>query len=528
MRLSAAAAWAGVGAMMITGCAAGTGSGSGAGKVVDGGTFTFAVNADPGSLDPQASPSDAAIQIGQFAYDHLLNADADGKIVSGLATSWKTTGKKVVMSLHQGVTCSDGSAFTAADVAANINYVADPKNKSPLLGVLLPAGAHATADTSAGTVTLTLAGPAPFVTYGLAGLPMVCAKGMQNRSALVHKTLGTGPYQLTRSVAGNEYTYRKRRGYTWGPNGIGTATKGLPDTIVVKVVSDQTTAANLLMSGALNAATVTGADTSRLEGQHLFSTSSPLVTGEMWFNQAKSRPAADASVRRALTQALDLAQLRQVLTAGKGTAPTTFTVTEPPVCPGDSLTKALPAHDLDAAERVLDDAGWKRASGGVREKDGHKLSLTFVHNTSLGAGGTAAAELAVQTWQKLGVQITSRPQDETRIGQTLFTTGDWDIIWEALNTGSPDQMAPFLSGPVPPAGTNFAHIDNADYSAGITQATDSVGTKGCPKWLAAESALAKDADVVPFANQATRMFGSGAKFEYAGSLIPTSIRMLAR
>ena len=526
MRLRAAAAWASVGAMVITGCAAG--SGSGARKVVDGGTFTFAMSSDPGSLDPQASPSDAAIQIGQFAYDHLLNADADGKITSGLATGWKTTGKKVVMSLHKGITCSDGSAFTAADAAANINYVADPKNKSPLLGVLLPAGAHATADTSADTVTLTLAGRAPFVAYGLAGLPMVCAKGMQNRSALAHKTIGTGPYQLTKSVAGNEYTYRKRSGYTWGPNGIGTATKGLPDTIVVRVVSNQTTAANLLLSGALNAATVSGADASRLEGEHLFSAASPLVAGEMWFNQAKSRPAADVSVRRALTQALDLAQLRQVLTEGKGTAPTTFTATEPLVCPGDSLTKALPAHNLEAAKRLLDEAGWKPGPAGVREKNGHSLSLTFVYNTSLGAGGTAAAELAEQTWQKLGVKITSFPQDETRIGQTLFSTSDWDIVWEALNTASPDQMVPFLSGPVPAAGTNFAHIQNADYTAGIARATDSVGTKGCPMWLAAESALAKDADVVPFANQATRMFGSGAKFEYAGSLIPTSIRMLAR
>ncbi|MFD3485068.1 ABC transporter substrate-binding protein [Streptomyces sp. NPDC058665] len=529
MRLSAATSWACAGAMVLTGCATGIGTGTGTGKVVDGGTFTFALESDPGNLDPQASALATAIQIGQFAYDHLLNSDADGKLVSGLATTWKTTDKKVVLSLHEGVTCSDGSAFTAADAAANINYVADPENKSPLLGVFLPVGAHATADTSAGTVTMTLAGPAPFVLYGLAGLPMVCAKGMRDRSSLAHETLGTGPYRLTKSVAGNEYTFRKRSGYTWGPDGIGTATKGLPDIVLVRIVPNQTTAANLLLSGALNAATVTGADTSRLEGAHLFAAKSPTVTGEMWFNQAKGRPTADTSVRRALTQALDLAQLRKVLTMARGTAPTTFTAAEPLVCPGDSITEALPAHDPNAAERLLDAAGWKAGADGVREKNGRELALTFAFDTSLlGTGGTAAAELATQIWQKLGVKVTSRPQDLTRIGQTLFSTGDWDIVWESLVPGSPDQMVPFLSGPVPPTGTNFAHIDNTDYSTGVAQAASVTGTKGCPEWLAAESTLVKNADVIPFANQAIQTFGSGARFEYAGSLVPTSIRMLAR
>ncbi|MEW1722926.1 ABC transporter substrate-binding protein [Streptomyces sp. NPDC093109] len=527
MRPSAVGAWACAGAMVLAGC--GTGTVTGTGKIVDGGTFTFALDSDPGNLDPQASALATATQIGQFAYDHLLNSNADGKLVSGLATTWKATDKKVVLSLHKGVTCSDGSAFTAADAAANINYVADPGNKSPLLGVFLPVGAQATADTAAGTVTMTLAGRAPFVLHGLAALPMVCAKGMRDRSSLAHETLGTGPYRLTKSVAGNEYTFRKRSGYTWGPDGIGTATKGLPDTVVARIVPQQTTAANLLLSGALNAATVTGADTSRLEGAHLFAAKSPTVTGEMWFNQAKGRPTAETPVRRALTQALDLAQLRKVLTMAKGAVPTTFTAAEPLVCPGDSITKALPAHDPDAAERLLDAAGWKAGGDGVREKNGRELALTFAFDTSLlGSSGTAAAELATQIWQKLGVKIISRPQDLTRIGQTLFTTGDWDIVWEALVPGSPDQMVPFLSGPVPPAGTNFAHIDNADYRAGVAHAASIPGTEGCPRWLAAESALVEDAAVIPFANQAIQTFGSGATFEYAGALVPTSIRMRAR
>src|SRR5579875_2561537 len=125
------------------------------GTTVANGTFTFALSADPGSLDPQASAGSATFQVTQFAYDNLLSEDASGKIGSALATKWQVSGKNVVLTLHPGVTCSDGGTFTAADAAANINYVANPANKSPFLGAYLPAGAKATA--AGDTVTITLA-----------------------------------------------------------------------------------------------------------------------------------------------------------------------------------------------------------------------------------------------------------------------------------------------------------------------------------------------------------------------------------
>ena len=49
-------------------------------------------------------------------------------------------------------------------------------------------------------MTIALAAPAPFVLNGLAGLPMVCAKGMADRKLLATTTDGTGPYQLTQAT----------------------------------------------------------------------------------------------------------------------------------------------------------------------------------------------------------------------------------------------------------------------------------------------------------------------------------------
>ncbi|MDT0263088.1 ABC transporter substrate-binding protein [Jatrophihabitans lederbergiae] len=518
-----------VAATVLAGCGGKSNGGkaTGGGKVVNGGTFTMALTADPGNLDPQASASTGLFQVSHFAYDSLTNVDLNGKLSSGLADTWKATGHQVTLTLRDKITCSDGTPFTADDAVANLNYIAAPKNKSPFLGVFLPAGVKASA--SGSTVTLTLASPAPFVLQGLSNVPMVCKTGMTNRSVLAHQTRGTGPYTLKEDVAGDHITFAKRTGYTWGPGGATTATPGMPDTVVVKIVSNETTAANLLLSGGLNAASVIGPDAQRLKGANLFAAQEDSLLGEMWFNHATSRPGADAAVRKALTQAVDLTQLEKVLTSNSGRPGTTFAAAPPVACPGDSISSALPPHGLDKAKQTLDDAGWKAGPNGTRTKNGTPLHLTFLYDTAYGSGGSAAAELATSTWKQLGATVTMQGQDDTQILQTVIGgSGNWDVAWLQLNVNSPDQLVPFLSGPAAPAGSNFGHIANAAYQAGVAKAMTMQGTEGCSTWLAAESNLIKDADVIPFANRVISTFGKNARFDSGQTaVVPTSIRMLA-
>ena len=518
MKLPAATIGLCVTAALLTGCGGGDGSenngGGGDAAVVDGGTFTMALTSDPGNLDPQSAAGAALFTVTQLAYDPLLSVDADsGAITSQLATDWQVDGKTVTLTLADGVTCADGSELTATDVADNIAYVGDPKNKSPFLGTFLPVGATAKADDAAGTVTLTLASPAPFVLNGLASLPIVCPGGMDDRKALAQGTSGTGPYELTEAAPGEQYTYKIREGYTWGPDGATTATEGMPDTIVMKIVENETTSANLLLSGGLNAAQILGPDAERLDKSGLFVAETPALIGEQWYNHAEGRATSDPAVRMALTQALDLPELQKVLTSGKGTAATTLTTLEPTACPGDAVSGSLPATDTEAAKAALEKAG--------------PLDLTFVYNTSGGSGVGAAAELAVQQWEDLGIKVKAKGQDATAIQQTIFGAGDWDIAWIPLNVTSPDQVVPFLSGPAAPNGTNFSDIQNADYDAGVKKASAMSGEDGCATWLQAESDLFAAADIVPFANNLVQTFGAKAEFETPGQLVPTSIRMLS-
>ncbi|MFC7492627.1 MULTISPECIES: ABC transporter substrate-binding protein [unclassified Nocardioides] len=487
--------------------------GGGDSEYADGGTFTMALKGDPGKLDPQSSAGTQLFTVNQLAYDNLLSIDAEtGEIQSQLAIDWEVDGKTVTITLGEGITCSDGSDLTATTVADNVAYVGDPKNKSPYLGVFLPAGATAEADDAAGTVTITLAEPAPFVLNGLASLPMVCDAGMKDRKSLADTTVGTGPYVLTEAVPGDHYTYEIRDGYTWGPNGATTDEQGMPDTVVMKIIENEGTAANLLVSGDINAAQVIGPDVKRLDAQGLFAAETTALQGEQWYNHDNGHETSDADVRMALTQALDLAELASVSTAGAGTPATTLAAIEPVSCPGDSVSGVLPAQDVDAAKSVLDGK-----------------TFTFLYSSAAGSGVAAAAELAVQQWEAAGATVTAKGVDETALQGAIFGTGDWDISWVPLNVNSPDQLVPFLSGPgLADGGTNFSGIDNADYTAGVEEASAMNGTEGCDTWLEAESALVAAADIVPFANNLVKTFGNGAEFETPGQLVPTSIRMLAK
>jgi len=469
MKLAASAIGLCVTAALLAGCGGGgddssSSSGGGDTTYVDGGTFTMALAGDPGKLDPQSSASTQLFTVNQLAYDNLLSIDADtGEIQSQLASDWKVDGTTVTLTLNDGITCADGSAFTATTVADNIAYVGDPKNKSAYLGVYLPAGATAKADDATRTVTITLAAPAPFVLNGLASLPMVCDSGMKDRKALANTTSGTGPYELTEAVPGDHYTYQIRDGYTWGPAGATTAEKGMPDTVVMKIVQNEGTSANLLISGEINAVTVQGPDAKRLAAQDLFHTSTPALVGEQWYNHNDGHDTSAADVRMALTQALDLGELASVATAGEGGPATTLAAIQPVACPGDSVSGSLPAQDVDAAKAVL--AGKK---------------LTFIYSSAAGSAVSAAAELAVQEWKAAGADVTAKGVDETALQGAIFGTGDWDIAWVPLNVNSPDQLVPFLSGPgMADGGTNFSGIDNKDYSDGVAEASKTNGAEGC-------------------------------------------------
>ncbi|MGW7077801.1 ABC transporter substrate-binding protein [Streptomyces sp. NPDC054866] len=537
-----AAAVGGAAALVLTGCGGAPNAGGPAasgGSLADGRNFTMAMPSDPGTLDPAMTVMAAAIQVNRFLYDPLIHVASDGGVTSGLAEKWQADTTTARFTLRPGVTCADGAPLTVRDVAANIAFVADPKNRSPLAGLYVNPGTTVKADARTREITVTSKVPDAFLLRNIGSVPMVCGKGMDDRGAVAKGQHGTGMFTLTEAVPGDHYTLTRRKDYAWGPGARqprqrakteakaeAKAGKGLPDKVHIRVVANETTAANLLLSGELNAASLGGPDQQRLLGRGQFHADSASARGEMWFHHGPGRPTRDEPVRRALAQAVDLGDIGKVLTAGTGKPSRGLITIDPKACKDNTVAGKLPAHDLRAAKSLLDRAGWKENADGVRVKDDKRLALTLVYPSLIGQPAASAAELIQKAWQEVGADVTIRGIDNTGINQVVAGNASWDAAILPLGLGLPPQLRPFVSGPKPPDGANFAHIDNKAYATLADKASRMPGTKGCPTWSRAESALITSVDVLPFVDAVLPTFGAGARFEVNhGSIMPSSIRM---
>lgn len=523
------AAIAGVVALTVSACGGTSQSGedrTANQKLTDGKTFTMGIASDPGSLDPAMTVLSIALQIDRFLYDGLIDLDTSGKPVPLLAEKFEATTTTASFTLRNGITCVDGTPLTAADVAANINFVGDPANKSAMLGLAIKPGTKAVADEAARTVTVTSGGPDAFLLRNLGGLGIACGKGLQDRTTLAKGQHGTGMFTMTELVPNDHYTLTRRKEYTWGPGQWQREQPGLPEKVVIRVIPNSTTAANLLLSRELNSATIIGQDQQRLRAQKLFHADYFAPMGELFFNQAPGRIGQDQAVRRAFVQALDLAQIGKVLTSGNGEPAKGMVTAEPRPCSGDSITGKLPTFDVAAAKAALDKAGWVPGTDGVRVKDGKRLALTALYGQQLGQTMGSAAELMQQAWKGIGADVTLKGADSPGTSQVLFGTGEWDISMAPVGFVLPSQAVPFMSGPKPPNGTNFAQIENPEFESLVAQAANMPGEAGCDTWTAAEAALVTRVDAVPYVNTVVPVFGSDARFEVnLGSITPSTIRM---
>lgn len=491
--------------------AANSSAAAGAASYVSGKTATLVVPSNPGSLDPDLAYISDALEVDYFLYDSLISFTPSGQVESNLASKWSGTTTTASYTLKPGVTCSDGSPLTASTVAANINFIANPKNASSRLGSWVPAGATATGDNKTGVVTVKSPGPDPFLVSDVGQAMIVCGNGLKNRNILKNGADGTGMYTLTSAVPGSSYTLTLRKGYTWGPGGATSAAKGLPATVVLRVVANQTTAANELLSGQANISQVIGSDAQRVSSLYSQAVYAPL--GELWFNEKPGSPTASLAVRKALTEAVQLSQLGQVLTSGTGKPATGAIAPALSPCKGNTIGSSLPSYDLSAAKAAL---------------AGKNLSLALYYPTSLGTGATAAATLLQQTWSQLGVKVTLHGITDAEISSEIVGgTAAWDVGIIPVGLSSPVQLVPFVSGPTPPKGANFASISNPAYTADVAKAAATPGSAGCPSWNAAETALYKNVDLVPFVNSAITTYAKGATFQLSqGDIQPSSIRML--
>ncbi|WP_159702941.1 ABC transporter substrate-binding protein [Arthrobacter sp. 18067] len=499
--------------LVLAGCSAG---GSGPTESVKHEQYTFGVPVDLPSFDPYASNAGSGEMsfLSFLAYDSLVTQNRDGKIVSGLAEKWSTDPHTTTFVLRPNITCSDGSALTPAQVADALNFVGDPKNLTPYY---MPVPYKASGEDSTRTVTVTTEQPFGLMLDTLSTVPIVCSPGLKDREALATKSIGTGPWVLNASDQ-TTYTFAPREGYDWGPDGA-KLEGGIPEKLVLKEVTNFTTAASQILSGDLNGARINGPDVSRLTAAKLPLSTVPYQKAALMFNHRPDRVTSDPAVRRALYQAIDASSVAQVIDGQKAKG---LRAGEPLSCPGASVESELPGFDAEGAGKALDAAGWSKGSDGIRQKDGQKLTVTVYFQSD-----DNVLELVQKYWSEIGVDAQLH-RTTSQEAQDIYSkgTGDWDASYGGFVLPLPASMQPYLSGDLPPAGFNYAAVTNQDYDRLAADAGAQVGEAGCETWVKAENAVLKQADFTPIADGKINVFASKDANAEATSLripVPTSL-----
>ncbi|MBO2454029.1 ABC transporter substrate-binding protein [Actinomadura barringtoniae] len=484
--------------LAVSGCTTQS-NGSSSGGSGGGAKASIAMASDPTTLDPQKGTVAADFLMARMLYDSLVRRDDGGKVVAGLATSWKATATKAEFTLRSGLTCSDGKPLTATQVATSISRFADPATGAVSAAqVFGPANkVTATGDDAGRTVTVSLANPWSDLLMGLT-LPqagIVCGTALDNPDLLKKgaKGAGTGPYYVATATPGSNYALAARDGYGWAPTFAKMPAGKPPENVDMRVVQSEATMANELQTGGLDYAGITGADSARFAGKPDFTlTPSPIVRMMIVFNERSGHPGADPKVRKAIAQALDRKAFNQAVTRGSGVLLTSIADSKVPCVSTDE--SLLTTSDPAAAKGVL---------------KGVKVKVVGTNAVAAGAGN----EYVQATLKAAGASVQLRNIDSATWGtDVLGNKGDWDLtVLPNLNlTNLLTTPASQLAGAEPPKGRNFGGVNNPGFVKGMgkAMATTDEAVK-CGAWADAQKALLSANDVVPLA--AANVFYISAK-----------------
>ncbi|MBO4253678.1 ABC transporter substrate-binding protein [Streptomyces griseorubiginosus] len=454
---------------LLTACGSGGGdAGGGTGQPRSGGTLTFAVGSDSGCVDPQQVASNETIYSVRQIVDSLTDQDPKtGKIVPWLAKSWDVSPDATTFTFHlrSGVTFSDGSKLTAQVVKDNFDAVP----KLGALGTLAEgylSGVKSTTVVDPLTVKVTFSQPnAQFLqatsTHSL-GIESSASVKKTPQQKCSDGVTGSGPFVLKQYVQNQSLTLARRTGYAWGSSLWSKKGEAYLDKLVFKVVPEAGVRAGSLQSGQVDAvASVGKANEAALKGGQvtLQRRANPGVVFGLGLNN--SRPLfKDAKVRQAILHAIDRQQIADtVFPTGTRPATSVLAHTTPDYT---DLASGL-TFDASKAKSLLDAAGWKTGSDGIRAKGGQKLSLTIKWFPNA-ATNQPALELVQQQLKAVGVDVALKQLQVTQFAPTL-QSGDYDAVWGNVTRADPDILRSSFSTEL----ANFYHLPPSSLDTALSE-----------------------------------------------------------
>ncbi len=367
------------------------------------------------SLNPLLISGSDTATIAPLVFSFLLTADANGRLTPDLARvvpsmangGISRDGTTIVYHLRKSVLWQDGRPLTSADVAFTYRQVMNPRNNVEARDVYDQVARVDAPDPS--TVRVKLRQPNSAVLsyfFGPDGnytiLPQHLLSGYSdlNHVAFNSMPVGSGPFRVVDWVHGDRLRLERFDGYFGGRPAL--------REIVLKVLASQENQLIQMRTheiGATFDASVTQLpDFAKIPGVR--AVRAAVYGGALLGFNMRDPMMSDVRVRRALVEAADLPRI--VAQASNGALTSTDAgrgFFGPDYNP--SIAGALP-YDPAAADRLLDQAGWRRNGQGVRQRNGVRLAPAFVYLQS-SPEVESFAVLLQATLRRAGAALTLRP-----------------------------------------------------------------------------------------------------------------------
>ena len=360
-------------------------------------------------------------------YEPLASWDPEGFLFPVLAAEipdlenggLTKDGKSVTWKLKPGVQWHDGKPFTADGVVFNWEYAKDPATAAVTSGTYQDIKVEKVDDL---TVRVLFPKPTPFWADAFVGVRgMIIPKhhfadfsGGKSRDAPANlKPVGTGPYKFVDFKPGDMVRGEINNSYH-------AANRPHFDTIEMKGGGDAVSAARaVLQTGEYDYAwnlQVEDEILLRLEKggkgatliapggniEHIqLNSTDPWteVDGERASMKTKHPTLTDKAVRQALGLLIDRKSVEDHIYGRTGVATGNF-VNNPKRFVS---TNTKWEFNIDKANQILEEAGWKKGPDGIRAKDGKKLK--FVYQTSINTPRQKNQAIVKQAAQKAGIDM---------------------------------------------------------------------------------------------------------------------------
>ncbi|MFH1366825.1 MAG: ABC transporter substrate-binding protein [Patescibacteria group bacterium] len=394
----------------------------------DGGKYVEAMVGAPKYVNPVlCQTSDVDHDLVKLIFSSLMKYDDQGALIPDLTEKYEISEdqKTYTFYLRKDVKWHDGENLSANDVLYTIETIQDPEYNSPLLYNLKGIAGEKIDDY---TFKLTLKEPfSPFLstlTFGILPQHLYLDVFSENFRLIEYnlKPIGSGPFKfktLTRGSLGNIKSYNLERNEDY------YGQKPYLDNLIFRFYPDMLSAVEALKNKNVEGISYLSKEYQEKLPAKLNLNYYDLLLPQyaaVFFN-TKNSVLSDQKVRQALAYASDRAKIISEVLKGKGE-----------IVDGPILKGFLGYHpdikkynfDLTEAEKILDEAGWKKNEEGKRVKgsDELKFTLTTVNQSDY----AKAAEILKAAWEEAGFSVELNLVENERLQKEVIKPRTYDAF----------------------------------------------------------------------------------------------------